>query len=97
KRVSQPRIRCLYRGAWPYFLVALFAFAATFSVFAAACFLLWRATALATSSAESLLCFSECNTSVSGPEFVAIAYSFTFLSIDCSPANSETSVVGHRI
>ena len=58
-------------GLGPYFLVALFVFAA-FSAFAEECFLLWRATAFATSSAESLLCFSECNTSVSGPEFVAI-------------------------
>jgi hypothetical protein len=60
-------------GFDPYFLAALFAFAAAFSAFAAECFFLWRATAFATSSAESLLCFSECNTSVSGPEFVAIA------------------------
>ena len=55
-----------------YFFV-LFAFAVAFSAFATECFFLCRATAFATSSAESLLCFSECNTSVRGPEFVAIA------------------------
>jgi len=64
----------LPRAFDPYFLVALFAFAAAaFSAFAAECFLLWRATAFATSSSESLLRFSECNTSLSGLEFVAIA------------------------
>ena len=56
-----------------YFLVTLFAFAAALAAFAVEWFLLWRATAFAISSAESLLCFSECKTSVSEPEFVAIA------------------------
>src|SRR5260370_6094939 len=71
----------LPRALEPYFLFALFGFAAAaFSALASECFLLWRATALATSSSDSLPCFSECNTSLSGPGFVAIALLAPLLS-----------------
>ena len=62
----------LTEGRGSYFFAAFLAFKDAFPAFATEWFLLWRATAFAISSEESLLWFSECKTSVSGLGFVAM-------------------------